>query len=194
MKTVQSLLITTLAISVLSGCAVTLPFNNRLSYPTYQELQKEAVDKDLPAVMITWAPSSFPTRIDVQGASGYVGSASQTRIPTGVAMAARISEAISAFTQVSPNGLPLLIDVIEAKSKFEYSAGVFNVTPSLDVGEITFKAKLTLGKSQWVKTYFSRKNDPSIGGMSATGILEAAWDDVASQVARDVAKQLQAVK
>ena len=45
MKTVQSLLITTLAISVLSGCAVTLPFNNRLSYPTYQELQKEAVDK-----------------------------------------------------------------------------------------------------------------------------------------------------
>ena len=67
---------------------------------------KEAVDKDLPAVMITWAPSSFPTRIDVQGASGYVGSASQTRIPTGVAMAARISEAISAFTQVSPNGLP----------------------------------------------------------------------------------------
>lgn len=79
--------------------------------------------------MITWSPSSFPTRIDVQGASGYVGSASQTRIPTGVAMAARISEAISAFTQVSPNGLPLLIDVIEAKSKFEYSAGVFNVTP-----------------------------------------------------------------
>ena len=42
MKTVQPLLITTLAISVLSGCAVTLPFNNRLSYPTYQELQKEA--------------------------------------------------------------------------------------------------------------------------------------------------------
>lgn len=194
MKVIEQFLLATLVISILSGCAVTLPFNNRLSYPAYQELQKEAAGKDLPAVMITWTPKSFPTRIDVQGASGYVGSASQTRIPTGVAMAARISEAISAFTPVSPNGLPLLIDVIEAKSKFEYSAGVFNVTPSLDVGEITFKAKFTLGKDQWEKTYFSHKNDPSIGGMSATGILEAAWDDVATQVAKDIARRLQNIK
>lgn len=144
----------TLATSILSGCAVTLPFNNRLSYPAYQELQKEAAGNSLPAVMITWNPASFPTRVDVQGASGYVGSASQTRIPTGVALSSRISEAISAFTQVSPSGLPLIIDVIDAQSKFEYSAGVFNVAPTLDMGEVTLKAKFTLDKAQWEKTYF----------------------------------------
>lgn len=40
------------------------------------------------------------------------------------------------------------------------------------------------------KNILLHKNDPSIGGMSTTGILETAWDDVATQVAKDVALRL----
>lgn len=186
----KTLTLSILAIALLSGCAVTLPFNNRLSYSSVKEVQSSVTLKERPAIYVEWEPSDFPSRIDTQGADGFVGGGSQTRIPTGVAMAARIEEAIGTFADIKKDGAVLKIKVIEARSGFEYSAGIFNVTPVLDVGAIKFVASFSTKDKAWTKTYTSQKKDPSIGGRSSTGMLEAAWDDVAVQVAKDVAANL----
>jgi hypothetical protein len=55
-------------------------------------------------------------------------------------LSSRIEEALSQFVQLSPNGNPLTITVESARSGFEYSAGIFNVTPAIDVANVTFTA------------------------------------------------------
>lgn len=186
----KTLILSMLAVTLLSGCAVTLPFNNRLSYSSVKEVQSSVTLKERQSIYVEWEPSDFPSRIDTQGADGFVGGGSQTRIPTGVAMAARIEEAIGTFADIKKDGAVLKIKVIEARSGFEYSAGIFNVTPVLDVGDIKLTASFSMKDKTWTKTYTSKKKDPSIGGRSSTGMLEAAWDDVAVQVAKDVAANL----
>jgi hypothetical protein len=76
-----------------SGCAVNLPFNNRAAYPTIQDAKSlSAVNKG--PISVKWIPATFTERIDVQGASGFVGGGSQTRIPTGIALSNRITEVL----------------------------------------------------------------------------------------------------
>ena len=169
-----------------SGCAVSLPFNNRVAYPTMQEAKSfSSINKG--PIALNWVPSDFPKRIDVQGASGYVGVASQTRIPTGVALANRITELLDLTVGVNASASKVLtIKVIEAKSEFEYSAGIFNITPAIDVGRCIFAGEFILGNIRWSEKFTAERKDPAIGGTSQTGELEKSWDDIALQVARSV--------
>jgi hypothetical protein len=81
MKSISLIFIAIISI-ICSGCAVNLPFNNRLSYQAVQEAKSFSPNSKGP-ISINWIPQSFPERIDVQGASGFVGGGSQTRIPIG---------------------------------------------------------------------------------------------------------------
>ena len=182
------LLATVLFSSILTGCAVNLPFNNRLNYTSVSQLSEIQKTKEI--IFIKWNPSTFPQRIDVQGADGFVGGGSRTRIPTGVALSSRIEEALSQFVQLSPSGNPLTITVDKARSGFEYSAGIFNITPAIDVANVTFTATFEYKNEKWTKTFTSNIKDPKIGGSSQTGLLDSAWDDIAVQVAKDVATHL----
>ncbi len=173
-----------------SGCAVNLPFNNRLSYSAVSSAKDLAVKAKGP-IAVKWVPPSFPERVDVQGASGYVGGVSQTRIPIGVGLANRISEGLDSAIGVNDSSKKILtIDIYNAKTEFEYSAGIFNVTPAIDVARCTLEAEFSIGKKRWKETFFSELKDPTIGGSSQTGVVEKVWDDIAIQVVRNVVKNL----
>lgn len=178
-----------LAVSFLTGCAVNLPFNNRLSYSAIKGL-RQSIHTTGAKINISWEPSGFPERIDVHGSSGFVGGGSRTRIPTGIALSARIEEAISSYADITPDGRNLTIKVDDAQSKFEYASGFVNITPTIDVADVTFKATFNLDGDVWTKEYKSSLKDPTIGGTSETGLLEKAWDTIAVQVATDVANHL----
>jgi hypothetical protein len=181
-----------LAIAVgLSGCAISLPFNNRLAYSSISDMKSVQIQGEKPKLSISWNPVNFPQRIDIQGSDGFVGGGSRTRLPTGVALSSRIEEAISTYADISPSGQNLTITVLEARSGFEYSAGIFNITPAIDVGTVTFNAAFNLNGKTWNQQFSSHKKDPTIGGTSATGILESAWDDVAVQVAKSIAAHIE---
>ncbi len=175
-----------LSLALFTGCTVNLPFNSRLAFSSIKEIQQELPKQDI-KIYIVWEPSSFPSRIDVQGSSGFVGGGSRTRIPTGVGLAARIEEAVSLIVDFDARGMPLTITVEQAQSEFEYSAGFFNITPAIDTADVVFKATFTIGDITWRNEYTSHFYDPTIGGTSQTMILEQAWDDIAVQVAKDVA-------
>ncbi|TLN00281.1 hypothetical protein FDZ73_19905, partial [bacterium] len=115
---------------LITGCAVNLPFNNRLDYSCVSEAKKLNSSK-LKPVSIEWTPRGFPNRIDVQGASGFVGGGTQTRVPTGVGLSNRIMEALDTSIGIDNNSKNVLeIHVLSAKTKFEFSAGAFNITPT----------------------------------------------------------------
>ena len=179
-----------LPLLALTGCAVTLPFNNRLSYEVVSTA-KALNGTQAGPIQLIWEPSSFPGRIDTQGASGFVGVASQTRIPTGVAIASRVNEGLDMAMGVAP-GAPrkLTIKIIKAKSTFQYSAGIFNVTPVIDTGGCTFEAAFSCGDIAWTGSYKASSKDKAIGGSSSTGVLEKVWDDIAMQVCTDVVSHL----
>ncbi|MBW5891019.1 membrane lipoprotein lipid attachment site-containing protein [Pectobacterium polaris] len=186
----RKIIFTLIGVTLLTGCTVNLPFNNRLGFDSVKDVQSSVQFEKKPSLNIKWDPNTFPKRIDIQGADGFVGGGSRTRVPTGVALSARIEEAIATFANISVSGKPLTITVVEARSGFEYSAGVFNITPGIDVGTVYLKTRFNLDGVTWSNEYKSQIKDPTIGGTSQTGILEAAWDDVAVQVAKDIASKL----
>ncbi|MDO6406470.1 hypothetical protein [Pantoea phytobeneficialis] len=188
-KLLSSAVIVFMAVG-LSGCAISLPFNNRLAYSSITDMKSVQIQGEKPRLSITWNPADFPQRIDIQGSDGFVGGGSRTRVPTGVALSSRIEEAISTYADLVPNGKDLTITILEAHSGFEYSAGMFNITPAIDVGKVTLNASFNLNGKTWTQQFSSYKKDPTIGGTSATGILESAWDDVAVQVAKSVASHI----
>jgi hypothetical protein len=174
----------------LSGCAISLPFNNRLAYSSITDMKSVQVQGERPKLSIVWNPADFPQRIDIHGSDGFVGGGSRTRLPTGVALSSRIEEAISTYADITASGKNLTITVLEARSGFEYSAGMFNITPAIDVGTVTLNAAFNLNGKTWTQQFSSHKKDPTIGGTSQTGILESAWDDVAVQVAKSIASHI----
>lgn len=190
MRNSYSGIVCALATVLLSGCAVNLPFNTRLSYPTVLEAEHLSAKSKGP-VAVQWSPSSFPERVDTQGASGFVGGGSRTRIPTGVALASRILEALDHSVGVlESSDKKLTITVVKAETKFEYSAGFFNVTPAIDEGECTFEATFAVGDKRWTQTFHAQMEDPKVGGTSQTGVLEKVWDNIALQVANSVVQHL----
>jgi len=173
-----------------SGCAVNLPFNNRLAYSTVQNAKDISASQKGP-IVVKWIPQTFPDRIDVQGAAGFVGGGSQTRVPTGVGLSNRIIEVLDVMVGVEKSSEKVLtITVIEAKSEFEYSAGFFNVTPAIDVGRCVFEAEFICGDKRWKEKFTAEEKDPTIGGTSQTGILEKVWDDIALQVGRNIIRHM----
>jgi len=174
---------------LLTNCAVTLPFNHRLAYDSVTQVK--AIKAPVGPLSLVWIPGNFPERIDTQGASGFVGMASQTRIPTGVGLASRITEALDAAAGVSPAAeRKLTIRILKADSRFEYSAGIFNVTEVIDEGRCTLEAEFTSGDITWTGKFEAKDREGRVGGRSATGVLESVWDDIAVQVAKDVVNHL----
>jgi hypothetical protein len=133
----------------------------------------------------------FPQRIDTQGASGFVGGGSRTRIPTGVALSGRILEGLdSAVGVLESSKKTLTITIVKAETKFQYSAGFFNVTPAIDEGECTLEASFGIGDKSWTETFHYQLTDPKVGGTSQTAILEKVWDNIAFQVVQNVVEHI----
>lgn len=190
MKKNHSYFIIALFALLASGCAVNLPFNNRLSYSAVQDAKNSANTNKGP-ISVKWIPANFPELVDFQGASGFVGGGTQTRIPTGVALASRILEVLDASVGLrATSNKTLTIEIINAETEFEYSAGIFNITPAIDVGRCTLEAAFLLGDRRWREKFSAELKDPTIGGTSQTGVLEKVWDDIAIQVGRNVVQHL----
>lgn len=172
----------------LAGCAISMPFNNRLSFTAIKDMMSVAkIDKK---IAIQWQPSTFPGRVDIQGADAFIGSLSRTRVPTGSGLSSRIEEAVSTYASLSQTGEPLLIKINYATSGFEYSAGATDVVPSMDVGSMRLNATFTFEGKTWSNIYISKVKDPTIGGSTTTSVLEEAWDNIAVQVAKDIAMHI----
>ena len=180
-----------LLVLFMTGCTVNLPFNHRMSYSSVGEIKNIPHSQQEP-ISVQWIPPSFPERIDIQGASGFVGGASQTRIPTGVGLSNRIIEALDVAIGINNRSTRhLSISIINTENRFEYSAGFFNVTPAIDVGQCILEAEFTFADKHWKETFTASEKDPTIGGTSQTGILEKVWDKIAVQVARSVLSHLE---
>jgi hypothetical protein len=142
-------------------------------------------------ISVKWVPSSFPDRVDVEGASGFVGGGSRTRIPIGPGLSGRILEILDAAVGVSPaSGKVLTITIKNAKTKFQYSAGFFNVTPAIDRASCDLDVDFELGSTHWTQMFHAEAKDAKVGGMSQTGVVEHVWDDIALQVAKNVAQHM----
>ncbi len=170
----------------MTGCAINLPFNNRLDYAKVSEAKRLATGKTTP-VALEWVPATFPTRIDIQGASGFVGGGSQTRIPTGVALSNRILEALDVSVGIDPAAKDLLeMNILRAETKFEYSAGMSNITPGIDYGWCSMDVEFDYDGTVWREKFVSEEKDPTIGASSQTALLDKVWDNIALQVAKNV--------
>lgn len=176
---------------ILSGCAVNLPFNNRLDYFHVYEARRLATNKKEP-ISIEWLPSDFTKRVEVKGASGFVGFETQIRIPTGVALSSRITEALDEAIGVDNRSKSLLeIYVLSAESKFKYSAGIFSTTSGMDYGWCNLEVEFNYNGTKWKDTFVSEEKDETIGATSQTAVLEKVWDNIALQVAKRVAAKVE---
>ena len=173
-----------------SGCAINLPFNNRPAYSTVKGAKDISSGYKGP-ITLKWIPPTFPERIDIQGASGFSGGGSKTRIPTGVGLSNRILELLDVSIGVNDSSEQVLtISVIEAKSEFEFSANLLNLSNAIDVGKCVFEAEFLFGDKKWNKIFTAEMRDPTIGSTSQTGVLEKVWDDIALQVVRSVIQHI----
>lgn len=180
------LLVVVVGLGTLSGCTVTLPFNTRPSFDTVTQARGLNAKSEGP-VKVTWVPSSFPDRIDVEGASGFVGGGSRTRIPTGPGLSSRILETLDAAVGVNSSAPKVLtLTIKNAKTKFQYSAGIFNVTPAIDRASCDLDVDFAVGSEHWSQTFHAEARDPKVGGSSQTGLVEQVWDDIALQVTKNV--------
>lgn len=185
------LFVAIVAMAALSGCTVNLPFNTRPSFDTVTQARGLNAKNEGP-VKVTWVPSSFPDRVDVEGASGFVGGGSRTRIPIGQGLSSRILETLDAAVGVNSSAPKVLtLTIKNAKTKFQYSAGIFNVTPAIDKASCDLDVDFSVGSTQWSQTFHAEAKDPKVGGTSQTGLVEQVWDDIALQVTRNVVAHMQ---
>lgn len=80
----------------------------------------------------------------------------------------------------------LTLTIKNAKTKFQYSAGIFNVTPAIDKASCDLDIEFALGTVRWSQSFHAEAKDPKVGGTSQTGLVEQVWDDVALQITRNV--------
>jgi len=186
MKKCLGALIAVVGLGALAGCTVNLPFNTRPSFSTVTQARGFDAKNEGP-VRVVWVPSSFPDRVDIEGASGFVGGGSRTRIPTGPGLSSRILETLDAAVGVSSSAPKVLtLTIKNAKTKFQYSAGIFNVTPAIDRASCDLDVDFALGAEHWTQTFHAEAKDPKVGGTSQTGLVEQVWDDIALQVTKNL--------
>ncbi|MCX8641346.1 MULTISPECIES: hypothetical protein [unclassified Gilliamella] len=169
---------------ILSGCSVHLQFNDRLSYQSLKQIKSEIHLPQKQNLNIVWVPDSFTSRIDIQGSSGFIGGGSRTRIPTGIGLSTRIEEAISTYADINSGGKKLTIIVNNAKTKFTY--GMTNIDNASVYLNLTFE----LSGKTWTKEFSTKQNDSGVKDANMTSVVEYAWDQIALDVAREVAKHL----
>jgi len=174
-----------LTLLTFTGCGITLPFTQTLSY-SYENKAKDLKTSNINPIEIKWIPTGFPDRIDIQGASGFAGSGWQARIPTGYALAARILQTLDRAIGIEPGSDRILtITVLEAKSKFRLSIS----TPGLSCGECIFKAKFHFNDIMWTEEFNASVDDSSLAP-TTTYRLEVAWDQIALKVGESVVSHL----
>lgn len=180
-----------IGLGLLSGCTVNLPFNTRPSFDTVTQARGLDAKSEGP-VKVAWIPSSFPDRVDVEGASGFVGGGSRTRIPIGPGLSGRILETLDAAVGVNSSAPKVLtLTISNAKTKFQYSAGIFNVTPAIDRASCDLDVDFVVGSTRWSQTFHAEAKDPKVGGSSQTGLVGQVWDDIALQVTKSVVAHMQ---
>lgn len=173
-------------VSLCTGCAINLPFTARPTFETVTQARQMNA-KSIGPISVEWIPTSFPERVDVEGASGFVGGGSRTRIPIGPGLTGRILETLDAAVGVDPSAAKVLtLTIKNAKTKFQYSAGFFNVTPAMDRGSCDLDVEFSLGSEHWSQSFHAEVRDSTVGSSSQTGVVEHAWDDIALQVTQSV--------
>ena len=190
MKRFLAGMVAVVGLGALAGCTVNLPFNTRPSFSTVTQARGFDARSEGP-VKVAWLPSSFPDRVDIEGASGFVGGGSRTRIPTGPGLSSRILETLDAAVGVSASApKTLTLTIKNAKTKFQYSAGIFNVTPAIDRASCDLDLGFALGAEHWTQTFHAEAKEGKVGGTSQTGLVEQVWDDIALQVTKDVVSHM----
>jgi len=186
----KRLIFPALAVFLTTGCVIALPFDARPSFNRVSEARAFNARHKGP-VTVAWEPANFPERVDTQGASGFVGGGSQTLVPTGVAIAARVSELLDASVGIAPvSDKKITIKIVSAESKFEFSAGVFNATPVMDFGSCVVEVEFSTPTKRWAGKFSSTQKDTEVGGKSPTGVLARAWDDIALQIVKDISTNI----
>ena len=172
----------------LFGCAIYLPFENRISYDYIREVKKINVVNKSP-LSINWIPQSFPQRVDIQGASGFVGGASRTRIPIGVALSKRITELLDMAVGIDQKSKDTLtITVIQAKTEFKYDA--FALENTIKSASCVLKAEFTLNGHAWKSQFYASDSGASLQGTSQTAVLNSVWDNISFQVAKNIIEHM----
>ncbi|MFN7985935.1 MAG: hypothetical protein U0529_00580 [Thermoanaerobaculia bacterium] len=170
-----------------SGCRVHMPFRFQLAPRVAAEAAASRGTAAGP-VALRWVPADFPDRVDVQGASGYIGSISRTRIPTGVAIATRVREYLEAAVGVDPKAARVVtIRVLEAKSSYAYSASAKR--PTVDRGRCALRVDVDDGAARWSESYYS-SDERGGAPPTQTEVLDGVWDEVSAALARDVLRRL----
>lgn len=170
-----------------AGCKVHMPFRFQLA-PKVAAEAAAARGTAAGPVALRWVPADFPDRVDVQGATGYIGSVSRTRIPTGVAVATRVREYLEAAVGVEDGAArTVTITVLEAKSSFAYSARAKQHT--VDRGRCTLRVEVDDGASRWSEAYYS-SDERGGSPPTPTEVLDGVWDEVSAALARDVLRRL----
>jgi hypothetical protein len=168
------------------SCKIYLPFRFQLT-PRLAEEAAGLRGTTPGPIALRWEPSDFPQRVDVQGASGFVGSASRTRIPTGVAISTRVHDFLHAAVVVQ-EGAPRIVTirVVEAKSSFEFGG---KQRGCIDRARCTLKVEVDDGKARWSEAYFA-SDEPGGQPPTLTGVLDGVYDEVSAALARDVVRRL----
>lgn len=168
----------------LFGCSVHHQFSDRLSYQSLKQVKSEIHINQKQNIDITWIPSDFTSRIDIQGASGFLGGGTRTRIPIGIGLSSRIEEAISSYADITKNGRKLTIIVNDAKTKFTY--GMTN----MDSANVYLNVTFELPGKTWTKEFITKQKDDGVKDAKVTSVIEYAWDQIAIDVAKEIAAHL----
>ncbi|WP_085165739.1 hypothetical protein [Gilliamella bombi] len=180
----KKLLLLTCLGFIFSGCSVHHQFSDRLSYQSLKQIKSEIHITQKQNLDITWIPSDFTSRIDIQGASGLLGSGTRTRIPIGIGLSSRIEEAISTYADLNSGGRKLTLIVNNAKTKFTYGA------TNIDSASVYLNVTFELSGNRWTKEFSTKQNDSGVKDAKVTSVIEYAWDQIALDVAREIATHL----
>lgn len=165
----------------LLGCAAAMPVSLRLSGP-YEERARTLRIKDAGPIAIRWVPSDFPSRIDIQGASGFVGGGARVRVPIGEALSSRIRDVLDKAIGLDPDSKRVItITIIEAKSRFKCGFA----SAQLTYGETELRAKFDINDISWEETFIS-KYDKTETAATYAYYLEKSWDEVSLQVGKSI--------
>jgi len=175
----------------ITACSQTiLPFSNRLASGPLEGAKQLATNGREP-VSLEWWPAEFPSRADLLGPSGFIGWQSKTRVPTGVGLANRITEALDASVGVDPASKRVLeLYIVKAESEFTYWDYLYNVQPSIDYGKCTAEIEFDYNGTRWKKSFVAEVKDTNSVPASQTGPLEKAWDSLSLQVAQEVVRTI----
>ncbi len=172
-------------VSILTGCSTLKhQFSTRMDYSELVTMND--FQSTIPEISIIWNPSNFPASFEEKTPDAFQGKLRESRIPTGVAIASRLTEALDKSVRViKKSDTVLLIKINNAASVYRYSEGM-----TIDYGKTTVNATFTLQGYQWTESFSYEKDNSGIGSLTNTKPLEITWDKVAVQMATSIIKHI----